>query len=362
MDLDPVREPEFPLPSGGEGQGKGVRISCKIPGHSARKPPQPHPLSPKGRGGLNALSFGFALAFFLLFALGGQARCDDRTELEGKLDPLIKAHKGKVALALKHLRTSETYLLHADEVMPTASLIKLAVMVEVYHQVAEGKIKLTDPITLRKEDMVQGAGVLTYHITPGVTLPLRDVMRLMIAHSDNTATNLVLDKIGIGSTGEYMEKLGFPNTKINAKVFKGSTTSIAPERTKKYGLGSTTAREMITLLEKLHNGEVVSPTACKEMVEILRRCEDNEKFPRFLGDKVSVAHKTGSVSNARTDAGILYWPSGPVVLCVLTDENADQRYAVDNAGNVLCANIARGVVDYFSARVPPPSKEPKKKP
>src|SRR5207244_6315442 len=118
---------------------------------------------------------------------------------------------------------------------------------EVYQQVLEGKIKLSDMVVLRKEDMVKGSGILTYHFSDGATFSLRDAVRLMIVYSDNTATNLVLDKIGIASTGKRMQAWGCPNTKINAKVFRGSTTSIDPERTKKFGLGSTTAREAAQL-------------------------------------------------------------------------------------------------------------------
>ena len=270
--------------------------------------------------------------------------------LGSRLAPLAQAHKGKVAIAVKHLTTGESYYLNADEPMPTASLIKLAVIIEVYQQVAEGKIKLSDPVTLREEDKVTGSGVLTHYFSSGIIFPLRDAVRLMIAVSDNTATNLVLDKIGIGATAKRMEAWGFPNTKINAKSFRGSTTSVFPERTKRFGLGSTTAREMIEILSKLHAGQLVSPAACKEMLDLLRQCEDNAKFPRLLPESVKVAHKTGSLSNARTDAGILYLPSGPVAVCVLTAENEDHRWVLDNAGNVFCARVAKEVYDYFNSK------------
>src|SRR5207253_611713 len=97
-------------------------------------------------------------------------------------------------------------------------------------------------------------------------------------------------------------------------------------RTKKYGLGSTTANETLVLLERLHKGELVSAEADKAMLEHLKKCDDKEKFPRFLPKGVTLAHKTGTVSTSRTDAGILYFKEGPVALCVLTDENDDKRY------------------------------------
>jgi beta-lactamase class A len=276
--------------------------------------------------------------------------------LEARLAPLVKNHRGKVTLAVKHLVSGQTYELNGDEPMPTASLIKLAVMIEVYQQAAEGKLKLTDPVTLQQEDKVQGSGVLTDHFTPGLTLPLRDAVHLMIAYSDNTATNLVLDKIGIATTGKRMEAWGFPHTRIYAKVFKAKTTSIDPENSKRFGLGATTAREMVGLLERLHGGQLVSPAACKEMLDLLAHCEDHEKFPRLLPESVKVAHKTGSLSDTRTDAGILSFPGGPVALCVLTRDNQDHRWVVDNEGNLFCARIAKEVHDYFA--VEPPAGPP----
>ncbi len=154
--------------------------------------------------------------------------------------PLIKAHKGKVAVMVKHLGSGETFCHHADDVMPTASLIKFPVMVEAYRQAAAKKIDLDRVVTLKKEDKVPGSGVLTYHLTEGATFKLRDAIQLMIVFSDNTATNLVLDAIGLGATAATMEKLGYPNTKIHSKVFRRDT-SVFPERSKQFGLGSTTA-------------------------------------------------------------------------------------------------------------------------
>jgi beta-lactamase class A len=270
------------------------------------------------------------------------------TGLEARLAPLAKAHKGKVAIAVKHLETGESYCLNADEVMPTASLIKLAVLVEVYQQAGEGKLKLTDRVTLKTEDKVPGSGILTNHFSDGANISLRDATRLMIAFSDNTATNLVLDKTGIVPVNERMEAWGFPNTKINAKVFRGSTTSVNPERTKRYGLGSTTAREMVGLLEELQTGQRCPPASKQAILQHLKKNEDKDKFKRLLPAGTAVAHKDGSVNDSRTDAGIVWTPTGPVAVCVLTTANEDQRWAQDNAGDVLCAKVAREVYDHFA--------------
>jgi beta-lactamase class A len=268
--------------------------------------------------------------------------------------PLIRAHKGKAAMAVKHLVCGESFVYHANEVMPTASLIKFPVMIEAYRQAAAKQIDLDAVVVLRKRDKVPGSGVLTYHFTEGSTFKLRDAVHLMIVFSDNTATNLVLDAIGIGATAATMNKLGYTNTKIHAKVFRRDT-SVFPDRSKQFGLGSTTANEMIRLCQALHRKELVSPVACDEMTEHLRACEDKDKFPRLLPSGVKIAFKTGSLEDTRTAAGIIEWPHGPVALCVLSCENEDKRWVADNAGNLLCAQIAREVYDHFEQTRPVPA-------
>jgi beta-lactamase class A len=269
--------------------------------------------------------------------------------LAARLDPLVKAHKGQVAVAVKHLEMGETYYHNADAVMPTASLIKTAVLVEADVQADEGKVKLTDLVTLHQRDKVPGSGILTYHFSEGTTLPLRDAVHLMIVFSDNTATNLVLDKIGIASVNKRMAGWGLKETRINAKVFRGSTTSVDPARTDRYGLGSTTAREMAALFEELALGTRLRPALKQAVLSHLRKNDDKLKFTRLLPAGTKVAHKDGAVNDARTDAGIIDTPAGAVVVCVLTNRNADRRWVNDNAGNLLCARVARAVYDHFTA-------------
>ena len=291
----------------------------------------------------------FAIA---LFTLIGALRAAEPTALEKAIPPIAEAHKGKISVAVKNLATGESYRLRGDEVMPTASLIKLGVMIEAYQQAEDKKVKLEQALTLKAEDKVPGAGILTLHFSDGATFPLKDAIRLMMVYSDNTATNLVLDSVGIREVNERMEKLGLGETKINAKVYKGSTTSIDKARTDKYGLGSTTANETLKLLELLHTGKVVSAAACEAMLGHMKANDDKEMAVRFLPVGTVVAHKTGAVNKARTEAGIIYVPDPadkkkkiPVAFCVLTDGNEDVRWVVDNAAQVTIAKIAKAVYD-----------------
>jgi beta-lactamase class A len=292
-----------------------------------------------------------ALGVLLLVLVDLPAIGADPT-LESRLMPLIEAHQGKVAVAVKNLDSGETFAYHADDPMTTASLIKFPVMVEAYRQAAEKAVDLDAKVTLKDADKVPGSGILTNHFSDGASFPLKDAVHLMIVYSDNTATNLVLDVIGIGSTAATMEKMGYPNTKIHSKVFR-SSTSIFPDRSKQFGLGSTTANEMIRLCEALNRKELVSPEASEAMLKHMRACDDKDKFPRFLPPGTKVAFKTGSVNAARTAAGIIECTHGPVALCVLTGENKDQSWSADTAGNKLCAEIARVVFDYYGPKSTP---------
>jgi D-alanyl-D-alanine carboxypeptidase (penicillin-binding protein 5/6) len=301
-------------------------------------------------GGLRG-SLAACLAAAALLA-ARPAACD---ELSAALEPLIARHRGRVAVAVKHLERGAEFAHQADTVMPTASLIKFPVMVAAYRLADAGQLDLNRMLTLRDEDKVPGSGILTGHFTAGTRITVRDAIRLMIAFSDNTATNLVLDQIGLKTTADVMEQLGLADTKIHAKVFRGDT-SIFPDRSKQFGLGSTTPRQMIQLLELLHQRKAASPGSCDQMLEHLLACEDKNKLLRELPPGTKVAHKTGSVNAVRTDAGILMTPGGPIAVCVMTAENDDQRWTNENAAEVLCGRIGRTVYDHFQptgvARVP----------
>jgi beta-lactamase class A len=276
-------------------------------------------------------------------------------DLGDSLKPFIEAHRGKVAVAVKNLATDETWSHNADEVMPTASLIKVAIMVEAYRQADAKKLDLGKHVTLTKDDKVQGSGILTSHFSDGAAFPVRDAVRLMMVYSDNTATNLVLDQVGIKNVNETTAKLGMPETRINAKVFKGSTTSVDQERTKKYSLGSTTAKDMIGLLELIRKEKAASAESCKAMIGHMKACTDKDTVVRFLPAGTVVAHKGGATNQVRTNAAIIYVPDAadkkktiPVAVCVLTNGNEDQRWVADNGGQVTIAKIGKAVFDYYA--------------
>ncbi len=293
--------------------------------------------------------FATVACWGILWASTAAAQSQLAKGLEESIQPLVKNYKGDVAVSVYHFESDTSWSLRGDVPMPTASLIKLPVMIEAYRQVEAGKVKLDQRIEVRKEDMVQGSGILTSHFSAGTVISLRDAIRLMMVYSDNTATNLVVDAIGLPATAKCMQELGYSETQLHAKVFRGDT-SIAPERSKKYGLGSTTANDMVSLLRRLKQGELATKQSTEAMLDHMLACDDKSRFTLLLPSEVKVAHKTGSVTRVRTDAGLIMGEGLTIALCVLTDNNEDTRWTDDNAGNRLCAEVAKAAYEALAAK------------
>ncbi|MDZ4659308.1 MAG: serine hydrolase [Bythopirellula sp.] len=296
---------------------------------------------------MNQKTFSRVLYFMVAIGCVSSSTASRADELANRLQPLIDNFAGKAAVMVKNLETGETFAFRADEPFPTASLIKFPVMIAAYDAAEKKQLALDDTVTLHNEDKVPGSGILTSHFADGVTMPLSTAIQLMIAYSDNTATNLVIDAIGIETTNTLMKSLGCENTLLNSKVYRRDT-SIAPERSNKYGLGSTTAADMVKLLELLQSNKLVSESASKHMLAHMLACQDRTKIVRLLPPGTQVAHKTGEVSASRTDAGLIASPAGSIAVCVLTDEIEDRRSSTDNAADLLCSNIAKEAYDYFN--------------
>ncbi len=283
----------------------------------------------------------------LIACLAVFAQALPAADLSESLRPLIDAHKGDVAVFIRHLDNGQQFAWRADAVQPTASLIKLPVMVTAYRMADAGELDLSKLIVLSEADKVPGSGILTDHLSSGLSISVRDAIRLMIRYSDNTATNLVIDQIGLPTTAATMESLGFPQTRLNSKVYRGDT-SLSPERSRLFGLGSTTAKETVELLQAIHTGTAASESSCKAMMEHLLSCDDKSKIVSPLPKGTRVAHKSGAVAASRCDAGIVFGPKGPFAVCVLTTNNKDRSWEDENAAHALIGQITRTAFDHFN--------------
>jgi beta-lactamase class A len=275
----------------------------------------------------------------------------DTAALHRTLDSLAAAHHGVVGYAVHDLDTGERMELRGDETFPTASLIKVAILVTVYDLVEQKKLALDDPITLLAIDKVPGSGLLQFMHDRSI-ITVHDAAWLMITISDNTATNLLLDRIIIRRVWDKMEKLGLPHTKVHSKSFLRSS-SVAMDSSAKYGLGVTTPNEMARLFELLSNGQAVSPAADSAMLDILAHNENFEKMERFIPG-LEVPHKTGETDQVRTECSLFPLQSR-VVACVLTKDNQDQRWLIDNEAQVMMAHMGEAIVRAWPRRPVPPA-------
>ena len=278
-----------------------------------------------------------------VLALGAQAQTRIE-QIDEQVKTLTNAFKGKVSLFAKNLDTGETYALNADERVKTASTIKIAVMIEAYARVAEGKLKWTDELILTKEKKVGGSGILN-ELSDNLHLTLRDAVNLMMILSDNTATNLVLDVLTTDAVNARMESLGIKNIRIMRKVFSGgeSTFGKDPEN-KKYGLGMATPREMVLVMEKLERGEVISPAASKEMIELMKREQGRNAIGRSLWD-VPMASKYGALDRLRSCVAILYTKQGRIALAISCDDMPETMWSVDNPAYLLMSRLSEVLVN-----------------
>jgi len=264
----------------------------------------------------------------------------DTARLHRTLDSLAGAHRGQIAYVVHNLDTGERLSLRPDDPFPTASLIKVAVLVTLYDMVERGDISLDDRIRVNRVDKVPGSGMLQF-LHDGVEITTGDAAWLMMTVSDNTATNLVLDKVAMRRVWTKMEALGLPRTKVHSRSFQ-RFTSVAMDSSAKYGLGVTTANEMARLFGLLADGKAVSPAADSLMLRVMEHNGYTQMLPRFAPG-VRIAHKDGETDQVRTNCGLVRLQSR-VAVCVLTNENADRRWLIDNDAQVTIARMGEAIV------------------
>ncbi|MGI8766951.1 MAG: serine hydrolase [Gemmatimonadaceae bacterium] len=276
----------------------------------------------------------------------------DTAALRHALDSITAGYHGTVGYSILDLDTGDHLALRGDETFPTASLIKVAILTTVYDLVARGELSLDDPITVLKIDQVPGSGIVQY-LHNGAILTVHDAAWLMSTLSDNSATNLLLDKIIIRRVWDKMDSLGLHHTKVHSKVFRRSA-SVAVDSSIKYGLGVTTPNEMAHLFELMARGKAVNPQADSAMLYILEHNEDQTLLQRYLNG-VRAAHKTGATDSVRTECSLFYLRTR-VVACVLTKQNQDIRWVLDTEPQLTMARMGDAIVRAWGG-APPARKE-----
>jgi beta-lactamase class A len=270
--------------------------------------------------------------------------------LTDSLRACIADFPGTVSLYAKNLDTGATAAIGEADPVRTASTIKLPILLSVFDAVARGQAKWADPLTVTAAEKVSGSGIIASEISDGVQLPLRDAANLMMVLSDNTATNLILERFGADSVNAYLDKIGLKSTRSMRKILGAgaerrgvSQAGKLPENVK-YGIGVSTPGDMVAILEKLERGEIVSPEASKQILEIMRRCQDGNGIRRrFSGTRI--VNKTGALDALRSDVGIVYSKGGRIAMAITVDGIPKPDWSPENPGLLLIADLAKLLVD-----------------
>jgi beta-lactamase class A len=278
--------------------------------------------------------------------------------LPDRIAALTTGFKGTVVLYTKNLSNGREFGVAPDTRVRTASTIKLPILCALESLVAAGKVKWDERIILKPEDKVSGSGVLA-SLEDRTELTVRNLAILMIVLSDNTATNLILDRIGADAVNDYLDTIGLVKTRVNRKVRGDGTKLAAPsgwskagllEDNKRFGLGVSTPREMVRLLELLNDGKIVSPDASKDVLDVLKMQQDTSGIRRHTPDDIPVANKSGALDALRSDVGIVYSPTGPVALAITIDDMPEIDYSRDNPGERLIWQLTSTILDGLSTR------------
>jgi beta-lactamase class A len=262
---------------------------------------------------------------------------------------LEERYGGRLGIMAKHIGTGEVLRYRAEERFPTASVIKLPIMAAYFHLVKEGKVAADQRLELTAADKKPDSGLLQF-LDDGATMSLKDAVRLMIVLSDNTATNLVLDRLAathderLAAVNTFLASQGLRHTHLLNRLYSWDTKKDTPEAIR-YGIGVSTPEDMVLLLERIHARTLVDSAACEEMLEILGRQFYNDMIPRFLPANDSgymrIAHKTGGVNETKVDVGLVLSDRADLAIAVFVDKHPDHRDAVDNQAVLLAAHASR---------------------
>ncbi|MFQ6070947.1 MAG: class A beta-lactamase [Candidatus Aminicenantales bacterium] len=299
--------------------------------------------------------------------------------LKAQIEQIVRGLKGEIGVAVKHLETGEELSINGDTYFPMASVFKIPILVETMAQVKEGRFTLDDEISLKKNDLHFGSGILNDLDAPGITLSIHNLINLMMFISDNSATDILLEMVGPENVNRRLRSYGLEKITVNRTChhlimdFLGmdyekyknlpleeAVEALRKERrenpeafkeaTKKFSQvikDQSSPRAMNHLLELIFTKHILDEESCEFIIDVMLRCQTGER--RLKGDLpggVEVAHKTGTIGGTVNDAGIIYLPYdlGYVAITVFTKDTEDDTEDVED----VIAQIARFVYDYFT--------------
>lgn len=311
-----------------------------------------------------------------LLALSTSVRAADLSILKQQIEKTIPRARGQVGVAIKHLESGTEVLVNADAKYPMASAFKLPVLVELYYQRAAGRLTLDDRVDVMPGDLHVGSGsMIALFDPPGVQLSIRNIVNMMMRISDNSAADILLNKVGAANVTARMKALGLDSIRVDRTTqelildqsgldysqfgarpvrevrqlldaIDGPTAARANDQFNKTEKDVAKPSDMNRILEKLFAGQIVDKAASDEIIDVLKECQTGfARIPGLLPSDTVVAHKTGTIGGTVNDTGIVFLPynAGHLAITVLMK---DARAVTADRERVI-ADITRYAYDYF---------------
>jgi len=261
--------------------------------------------------------------------------------LQARLDSVVDGFMGDVGVYVRNLRDGRSAWVDPDTVFPTASMVKVPILVSTFDQIERGRLSWDQELIYRDSLLYEGEDILG-SFKDGEAISLSKVAMLMITTSDNTASLWLQDRVGTGTEiNRWLEAAGFEHTRVNSR-----TDERRVDR-ELYGWGQTTPREMAELLVRIREGRAVGPAADEEMYRMLTRIYWNDEALSEIPPWVQAASKQGAVNQSRSEVVLVNAPNGDYVFCVITKNQEDQSWDSSNEGFVLLRDVSRLLWTHF---------------
>jgi beta-lactamase class A len=261
--------------------------------------------------------------------------------LTEKLENMIKNFQGDVGIYVRHLSTDKTVSIRADEVYPTASMIKVPILVTLFNKISNGELVYTSEHVYEDSLFYPGEDILG-SFKAGEKIALSKLVMLMITMSDNTASLWCQQLAGTGvEINKFLDANGFNNTRMNSR------TPGRKNDWQKYGWGQTSPREMAQLLVLIHEGIIINQAACEEMYRVLCNIYWSGEALSQIPPTIQAASKQGAVNQSRSEVVLVNGPSGDYVFCIITNNQKDESWKYDNEGFALIRSVSNLLWNYF---------------
>jgi len=276
----------------------------------------------------------------LLLSLNVHAQKEDKA-LQSKLQALVKSFNGDVGIYVRHLRNGKSVAINADSVFPTASMVKIPITIGIFDKIEKGEIDYHTELVYKDSLLYEGVDILG-SFKSGEKIELGKVLMLMITTSDNTASLWCQSLAGTGTViNSWLEQNGFVATRVNSR-----TPGREINRTK-YGWGQTSPREMAELVVKIREGKVISERASERIYRNLTRIYFDSHALSQIPPYIQAASKQGAVDQSKSEVLLVNAPHGDYVFCVITKNQNDERWVMENEGYVLLRSVSKMLWNYF---------------